>query len=56
MQKSFFFWPSWRCNGYRVLASSTVDRGFDPWLGLLKDDYKIAKHAALRSKSKDLIC
>ena len=42
----------------KVLASSVVDRGFDPWSGKTKD-YKIgvccfsAKHAALRSKSKD---
>ena len=41
-----------------VLAPSTVDRGFEPRLGQTKD-YKIgiccfsAKHAALRSKSKD---
>jgi hypothetical protein len=42
-----------------VLASSAVDRGFKPWLGKTKD-YQIgiccfsrAKHAALRSKSKD---
>jgi hypothetical protein len=41
-----------------VLAASTVDRGFEPRLGQTKD-YKIgiccfsAKHAALRSKSKD---
>ena len=41
-----------------VLTSSVVDRGFKPWLGKTKD-YKIgiccfsAKHAALRSKSKD---
>ena len=41
-----------------VLASSVVDRGFEPWLGQTKD-YKIgiccfsAKHAALRRKSKD---
>jgi hypothetical protein len=42
----------------RVLASSAVDRGFEPQSGQIKD-YKIsicrfsAKHAALRSKSKD---
>ena len=41
-----------------VLASSAVDRGFEPRLGQTKD-YKIgmccfsAKHAALRRKSKD---
>jgi hypothetical protein len=41
-----------------VLASSVVARGFEPWSGQTKD-YKIgvccfsAKHAALRSKSKD---
>ena len=41
-----------------VLASSAVDRGFEPHLGQAKD-YKIdiccfsAKHAALRRKSKD---
>ena len=41
-----------------VLASSAVDRGFEPWSGQTKD-YKIgmccfsAKHAALRRKSKD---
>ena len=41
-----------------VLASSTVDRGFEPQSGRTKD-YKIgiccfsAKHAALRRKSKD---
>jgi hypothetical protein len=40
------------------LASSAVDRGFDPRSGQTKD-YKIgiccfsAKHTALRSKSKD---
>ena len=41
-----------------VLASSAVDRGFDPRSGQTKD-YEIgiccfsAKHAALRSKNKD---
>jgi hypothetical protein len=41
-----------------VLASSAVDHGFEPRSGQTKD-YKIgiccfsAKHAALRSKSKD---
>ena len=41
-----------------VLASSTVDRGFDPCSGQTKD-YKIeiccfsAKHVALRRKSKN---
>ena len=41
-----------------VLASSEVDRGFEPQSGQTKD-YKIgiccysAKHAALRRKSKD---
>ena len=41
-----------------VLASSVVDRGFEPLSGQTKD-YKIgiccfsAKHAALRRKSKD---
>jgi hypothetical protein len=43
-----------------VLASSAVDRGFEPWSGQTKD-YKIgiwcfsAKHDALRSKSKPVI-
>jgi hypothetical protein len=42
----------------RLLASSVVDRGFDPRSGQTKDD-KIgiccfsAKHVALRRKSKD---
>ena len=41
-----------------VLASSAIDRGFEPLSGQTKD-YKIgiccfsAKHAALRRKSKD---
>jgi hypothetical protein len=41
-----------------LLASSVVDRGFEPWSGQTKD-YIIgiccfsARHAALRSKSKD---
>ena len=35
-----------------MLASSAVDHGFEPQLGQTKD-YKIAKHAALRSESKD---
>ena len=41
-----------------MLASSAVDRGFEPWSGQIKD-YKIAiccfsaKHAALRRKGKD---
>ena len=41
-----------------VFTSSAVDRGFKPWSGHTKD-YTIdiccfsAKHAALRSKSKD---
>jgi len=41
-----------------VLASSVVDRGFEPRLGQTKD-YKIgicccsAKHTALKRKSKD---
>ena len=41
-----------------VLASSTVDRGLEPWSGQIKD-YKIgicflsAKHAAFMRKSKD---
>ena len=41
-----------------VLASSVVDRGFEPWSGQTKD-YKIgiccfsAKHTALKRKSKD---
>ena len=41
-----------------MLASSAVDRGFEPWSGQTKD-FKIdiccfcAKHAALRRKSKD---
>ena len=43
-----------------VLASSAVDRGFEPWSGQTKD-FKIgiccfsAKHAALRRKSKDRV-
>ena len=42
-----------------MLASSEIDCGFEPWSGKTKD-YKIgngcfsAKHATLRSKSKDL--
>jgi hypothetical protein len=42
----------------RVLASSVVDHGFEPWAGQIKD-YTIgiccfsAKNAALRRKSKD---
>jgi hypothetical protein len=42
----------------RVLVSSVVDRGFEPWSGQTKD-YKIgmccfsAKHAALGRQSKD---
>ena len=41
-----------------VLASSAVDRGFEPRLGQAKDCeigicYFSAKHAALRRKSKD---
>ena len=46
------------CVMVSVLASSVVDRGFEPRSGQTKD-YKIgiycfsAKHAALRSKSKD---
>ena len=41
-----------------VLASSAIDRGFEPWSGQIKD-YKIgiccfsAKHSALRRKSKN---
>ena len=41
-----------------ILASSAVDRAFEPWSGQTKD-YNIGiccfstKHAALRSKSKD---
>ena len=41
-----------------VLAWSTVDRGFEPWLSQTKD-YEIgiccffAKHAVLRRKNKD---
>ena len=41
-----------------MLALSAIDRGFEPWSGQTKD-YKIgiccylAKHAALRRKSKD---
>ena len=44
-----------------VLDSSAVDREFDDPVGYKKADYKIsiccfsAKHAALRSKSKDLM-
>jgi hypothetical protein len=43
---------------FSMLASSLVDRGFDPRSGQT-NDYKIgiccfsAKHAALRSKGKD---
>ena len=49
------------CNGYifiRVLASSVVDRGFEPKFGQTKN-YAIGiccfstKHEALRRKSKD---
>ena len=46
------------CVMVSVLASSAVERGFDPRPGQTKD-FKIsiccfsAKHAALRSKSKD---
>ena len=42
-----------------VLASSAVDRGFQPLLGQTGQDYKIGiycfstKHTALRGKSKD---
>ena len=42
-----------------VLASSAVDREFEPRSGQTKEDYNIgtccfsAKHAALRRKSKD---
>ena len=41
-----------------MLALSAIDRGFEPWSGQTKD-YKtgiccyLAKHAALRRKSKD---
>ena len=41
-----------------VIASSAVERGFEPWSGSIKD-YKIgiccfsAKHSAFRRKSKD---
>ena len=41
-----------------MLASSAVDRGFEPWSGQTKD-YEIGlccfstKHAVLRSKSKE---
>ena len=41
-----------------LLASSAIDRGFEPWSGQTKD-YQIgfccfsAKHAALRRKRKD---
>ena len=41
-----------------MLASSAVDRGFEPWSGQTKD-YEIGiccfstKHAALRRKNKD---
>ncbi len=44
----------------RVLASSAVDRGFEPRSGQIKD-YRIGiccfsvKHAALSRKSKDLL-
>jgi hypothetical protein len=43
-----------------VLASSAVDRGFEPWSSQTKD-YKIgmccftAKHAALMRKNKDWV-
>ena len=43
-----------------MLASSAVDREFEPWWGQTKD-YKIgiccfsAKHAALNRKSKDCL-
>ena len=54
---SFYFY---RISGVKVsvLASSVVDRGFEPRSGQTKD-YKIgiccfsAKHTALRRKSKD---
>jgi hypothetical protein len=45
---------------FSVLASSVVDRGFEPGPGQTKD-YEIGmccfsvKHAALRRKSKDLL-
>ena len=45
---------------FSVLASSVVDRGFEPGSGQTKD-YEIGmccfsvKHAALRRKSKDLL-
>ena len=48
------------CNGYSVLSSIAVDRGFDP-LSFQTKDYKIsiccfsAMHAALRSKSTGLL-
>ena len=57
---SYLFHQSNRIGGVMVsvLASSAVDRGFEPRSGQTKD-YKIgmccfsAKHAALRRKSKD---
>ena len=57
---NLLLWIYNRINGLlvSVLASSVVDRGFEPRSGQTKD-YKIgtccfsAKHAALRSKSKD---
>ena len=51
-----YFW-SVSCY-YSMLASSAVDRGFEPWSAQTKD-FKIvicffsAKHASLRRKSKD---
>ena len=63
-----WLWLSWNCPSYEhnrisgvmvsVLASSVVDRGFEPLSGQTKD-YEIgiccfsAKHTALRRKSKD---
>ena len=54
--KIYFEYHRW-CNG-QCAPSSVVDRGFEPRSGQTKD-YKIciccfsAKHAALRSESKD---
>jgi hypothetical protein len=52
--------PHRRCNGFNVLASSVVDRGFEPRSNQTKD-YTIgicffsAKHAALVEKEKKLV-
>ena len=56
---SKYFEPQrWRTKMVRMLASSSVDRGFESRSGQTKD-YNIgiccfsAKHVALRSKNKD---